>query len=96
MATAKSEIIKQLSRNYPNFPKKNLIKLFNIIIEEIVNALKRNERVELRDLVMLEAKKYKSKYARNPKNNEKIFVPEKKIVRFKCSKKWLEIINEKK
>ena len=33
--------------------------------------------------------------ARNPKTNEIIHVPEKKIVRLKISKKWQEIINEK-
>ena len=45
---------------------------------------------------MFEAKKYKAKYARNPKTNEKVFVPEKKIIRFKISQKWLNKINEKK
>ena len=43
---------------------------------------------------MFEAKKYKSKQARNPKTNEIIFVPEKKIIRFKISKKWAKKINE--
>ena len=45
---------------------------------------------------MFEAKKYNSKISRNPKTNEKVFVPEKKIIRLKISKKWAEEINEKK
>ena len=44
---------------------------------------------------MFEAKKYKSKLGRNPKTSERIVVPEKKIIRFKLSKKWQEKINEK-
>ena len=39
------------------------------------------------------AKKYKAKYARNPKTNEKVYVPEKKIVKFKSSSKWAKLIN---
>ena len=38
----------------------------------------------------------KAKYVRNPKTNEKVFVPEKKIIRLKISKKWAKEINEKK
>ena len=45
---------------------------------------------------MFEAKKYNSKISRNPKTNEKVFVPEKKIIRLKISKKWAKEINEKK
>lgn len=95
MARVKSEILKQLSNNYPNFPKKNLAKLFDIIIQEIINALKRNERVELRDNFTMEVRKQKSRISRNPKTNEKIFVPEKNSVHLKISKKWHKQINEK-
>ena len=70
MAAAKSEIIKKLNRNYPNFFKKDLIKLIDILMIEIKNSLKRKERVELRDIFTLEPKLQKAKYARNPKTNE--------------------------
>ena len=73
MSTNKSEIIKKLSNNYPNFIKKDLKKLFDILILEIKNSLKRHERVELRDVFTLEPKLRKSRMARNPKTNEKIF-----------------------
>ena len=65
-----------------------------IILENIKQSLKNSGRTELRDIVMFEAKKYNSKQARNPKTNEIIFVPEKKIIRFKTSKKWSKKINE--
>ena len=47
MATVKSELLKQLSKNYPNFLKKDLEKFTNII-QEIKLSLQRGERVELR------------------------------------------------
>ena len=95
MSIKKSDLIKHLSNNFPNFLKTDLTKLIDIVIDNIKVSLKKNERVELRDIFMFEAKKYKSKFARNPKTNEKILIPEKKIIRFKMSKKWQKIINEK-
>ena len=76
MPTNKSDIIRKLSNNYPNFFQKRLKKIFEIFIEEMKRSLKRQERVELRDVFSIEPKMYKSRYARNPKTNEKIFVKE--------------------
>ena len=96
MSTNKSEIIKKLSNNYPNFIKKDLKKLFDILILEIKNSLKRHERVELRDIFTLEPKLRKSRMARNPKTNEKIYVDEKYYISFRSSKKWTLAINNEK
>ena len=96
MSTNKSEIIKKLSNNYPNFIKKDLKKLFDILILEIKNSLKRHERVELRDVFTLEPKLRKSRIARNPKTNEKIYVDEKYYISFRSSKKWTLAINNEK
>ncbi len=94
MIINKSNLLKQLSDSFPNFFRKDLLKLVDITLDKIKTSLLNDERVELRDTFVLEAKKYKSKYARNPKTNEKIYIPEKKILRFKMSKKWQNKINE--
>lgn len=91
----KSNLIKQLSDNFPNFLRKDLTKLVDIILTNIKQSLKNNERVELRDIILIEAKRYKARKARNPKTNAAIYVPEKKIIRFKISKRWSDEINEK-
>ncbi len=96
MSVVKSDLIKKLAENYPNFLKKDLIKLFDITIYEMQEALKRNERVELREVFSLEPKKQKARISRNPKTNEKINTPEKKSISFKMSKEWTNKINEKK
>ena len=93
MALVKSQILKQLSSNYPNFLNKNLSKLIDIIISNMENALVRNERVELRDIFTLETKIQKARISRNPKTNEKVKVPEKRTVHFKMSKKWFKDLN---
>ena len=96
MSISKSEIIKRLNNNYPNFYKKDLTKLINIFISEIRNSLKRKNRVELRDVFTLETRLQKARYARNPKTNEKIFIKDKYNISFKSSKFWLKKINEEK
>ena len=95
MQINKSDLLKQFSDNFPNFIKKDLLKIIDIILEEIASSMKKGERVELRDVFMFETKIFKKRSARNPKTNEKIFVPEKKNIRFKLSKKWQTKINEK-
>ena len=77
MSASKSEITKKLANNYPNILKKDLEKLINVFFNEMRDTLKRNERVELRDVFSLETKLQKSKIARNPKTNEKIYIKEK-------------------
>jgi len=95
LSTNKSDLIKKLSNSFPSFLKKDLTKMVDIILTEAMKSLKNGERVELRDIITIEAKKYKSRNARNPKTNEIVHVPEKKIIRLKISKKWQELINEK-
>ena len=96
MSVVKSDLIKELADNYPNFLRKDLTKLVNIAIYEMQNALKRGERVELRDLFALEPRIQKERISRNPKTNEKINTPEKKAILFRMSKEWSKKINEKK
>ena len=94
MSISKSDIINKLAKNYPNFIRKDLVRLVDIFLTETKNALKRKERVELRDFFSLETKLYKAKFARNPKTNEKIYVNEKYGLIFKTSKTWAKQINE--
>ena len=95
MSVTKSDLIKELSKNYPNFLRRDLIKLFEITIYEMQEALKRNERVELRDVFSLEPRLQKARVSRNPKTNEKVNTEEKKSILFKMSKEWAKKINEK-
>ena len=59
-------------------------------------ALRRNERVELRDVFSIEPRIQKARISRNPKTNEKINTPAKKSILLKISKGWSKKINEKK
>ena len=96
MAIVKSKLIKQLLKNYPNFLKKDLEKVSNIIIEEIKKTLKRGERVELRTFGVFFTNTQKARISRNPKTGEKINTPEKKTIHFKMSKELFKKLNDEK
>ena len=95
MSFAKSDLIKELADSYPNFLRKDLIRLIDIALYEMINSLKRGERVELRDVFIIEPRIQKPGFKRNPKTGKTFFAKEKKKIFFKISKKWSKKINEK-
>ena len=66
MSVSKSDLIKELKIIYPNILKKDLLKIFDIFLNEIKLALKNNERVELRGWGIFYQKSQKSRNSRNP------------------------------
>ena len=93
MPITKSDLLNQLSKTYPNLFKKDLEKFLDIFINEIKEALKNNERVELRGWGVFSTKNQKSKTSRNPRTGEKVIVDEKKSINFKMSKDLFNEIN---
>ncbi len=96
MAIVKSNILKQLSKNYPNFLKKDLEKFVDIILNEIKHTLKRGERVEIRGFGVFFTNIQKARISRNPRTNEKINTPKKKSIHFKYAKDMFRKLNNEK
>ena len=93
MAVVKSNLLKQISNNFPNIFKKDLEKFTNIILSEIKQALKRGDRVELRGFGVFSTNIQKARISRNPKTGEKVDTPEKKTIHFKMSKELFKKLN---
>jgi len=93
LAIVKSKLLEQLSKNYPNFKKKDLEKFSNIIFEEIKKTLKRGERVELRNFGIFSTHIQKPRISRKPQTGEKIHTPKKKTIHFKMAKDLFKKIN---
>ena len=89
MSVVKSDLIKELTDSYPNFLKKDLTKLVDIIFYEMQDSLKRSERVELRDIFILDPRIQNEGIRRNPKTGEKVFVKKKRVLFLKCQKSGL-------
>ena len=97
MAIVKSDLLKQLKKNFPNFQSKDLERLISIVLNEIKESLKRGERVELRSsLGVFFTKIQKARISRNPKTSEKVNTPEKKTINFKMSRDLFKKLNNDK
>ena len=96
MDIVKSKFLKQLTINYPNFLKKDLEKFTDIILDEIKQALKRGNRVELRNFGIFFTNIQKQRISRNPKTGEKVNTPQKKTIHFKMSKELFKKLNNDK
>tara|TARA_Y100001970_G_C13541294_1_gene512383 strand:- start:260 stop:472 length:213 start_codon:yes stop_codon:yes gene_type:complete len=61
LGIVKSNLVNQLSDNYPNILKKDINKIVEIFLEEIKRTLKSERRVELRNFAVWYSKKQKKK-----------------------------------
>ena len=93
MAIVKSKLLLQLKKSYPNFLKKDLEKMVAVILDEIKQALKRGDRVELRGFGIFSTNTQKARISRNPRSGEKVNTPEKKIIHFKMAKEMFKKLN---
>jgi len=96
LAIVRSDLLKQLSKNYPNFLKKDLEKFTNLILKEIKQTLKRGERVELRGFGVFSTNIQKASIRRNPRTGEKVNVLQKKQIKWKMSKDLFKKLNNEK
>tara|TARA_B100001121_G_scaffold273739_1_gene261100 strand:- start:511 stop:792 length:282 start_codon:yes stop_codon:yes gene_type:complete len=88
-------LIKQLKEKNPQLNQIELENVLDTFCNEIKKALTNGKNVEIRGFGTFFIKRIKQKYsARNPKTGEIIYVPEKNKVRFRASKKLLELINK--
>ena len=93
MAIVKSKLLNQLKKSYPNFPKKDLEKVVSVVLNEIKQALKRGDRVELRGFGIFSTNVQKARISRNPKTGEKVNTLEKKTIHFKMAKEMFKKLN---
>ena len=92
---SKPRIIKELKIRNPNINKRDLEKIFELFLQEIIDSLLNKKSIEIRSLGTFFIKEMKEKkQARNPKTGENIYVPKKNKVRFRASKRLKELINK--
>ena len=94
MSVVKSQILEQLKKNYPKFPKKNLEKALDLVFDEIINGLSKGNNVEIRGFGTYKIVKRKARIGRNPKNSELVQIPQKKAIKWKMSKALFNKLNK--
>ncbi len=82
----KSELIEKLSEGNPHLMQRDVVKVVNVIFDEITNALTRGDRVELRGFGAFSVKHRPSRTGRNPRTGDQVEVTEKFVPYFKTGK----------
>ena len=90
----RSELVGILANQYPNILRKDIEKIISIVFDEISEALKRGENIEIRGFGTYKVVTRKARLGRNPKNSQTIQVPSKKALKWKMSKTLFNRLNK--
>ena len=74
--------------------RRDIEKIVEIIIFEMIGALCRNEAVEIRGWGRIKTSIRKARIGRNPKNSEIVQIPAKKAIKWKMSKTLYNRLNK--
>jgi integration host factor subunit beta len=82
----KSELVQKIAERYPELYQRDAENVVNAILDEIVEALSRGDRVEIRGFGAFSVKKRDARAGRNPRTGEQVEVAEKIVPVFKAGK----------
>ena len=90
----KSELVQKLCNMHPNLLRKDIEKIVEIITSKMIEALYRNEAVEIRGFGRFKTVMRKARIGRNPKNSKAVQIPTKKAIKWKMSKILFKRLNK--
>jgi integration host factor subunit beta len=86
----KSELIQRISSQNPHLYQRDVEKFLKAILDQIVVALARGDRVELRDFGVFSTRLRKARTCRNPRTGVAVSVAPKAVPSFKAAKEMRE------
>ncbi|WP_330629267.1 MULTISPECIES: integration host factor subunit beta [Thioclava] len=89
----RSELIAKIAEDNPHLFQRDVEKIVNTIFEEIIEAMARGDRVELRGFGAFSVKKRDARTGRNPRTGDSVDVNEKHVPFFKTGKLLRDRLN---
>ncbi|MFT4013531.1 MAG: integration host factor subunit beta [Paracoccus sp. (in: a-proteobacteria)] len=89
----RSELIQKISEENPHLFQRDVERIVNTVFEEVIDAMARGDRVELRGFGAFSVKKRDARQGRNPRTGESVSVDEKHVPFFKTGKLLRERLN---
>ena len=90
----KSELVQKLAIQSSHLYQRDLERIVNLVLDEIIGALKEGNRVELRGFGTFTAKERIARTGRNPLTGAAVEVAAKKAPAFKPGKEMREQLNK--
>ena len=81
----KNDIVRTLAEKY-ELEIASTRRVVQGTLDMVLDALLKGDKVELRNFGVFEVIERKGRIARNPKSREEVFIPERKVVKFKPGK----------
>ena len=91
----RSELIQKIADENPHLYQRDVERIVNTIFEEIIEAMARGDRVELRGFGAFSVKKRDARTGRNPRTGESVDVEQKYVPFFKTGKLLRDRLNGK-
>jgi integration host factor subunit beta len=88
----RAELVEHVTK-ISELSKKHAEIIVNTVFDSIIEALRNDEKIELRGFGSFRIRKRHSRVGRNPKTGARVEVPAKKIPYFKPGKELKELIN---
>jgi integration host factor subunit beta len=82
----RSELVQKIAEENPHLTQRHVERVLNTVFDEIINALAKGDRVELRGFGAFSVKSRDARIGRNPRTGESVKVENKKVPFFKTGK----------
>jgi integration host factor subunit beta len=89
----KSELVQHIATRNPHLYQRDVENIVNAILDEIVAAMARGDRVELRGFGAFSVKNRPARTGRNPRTGAHVSVDKKSVPFFKTGKEMRERLN---
>ena len=89
----RSELIQKISEENPHLFQRDVERIVNTVFEEVIDAMARGDRVELRGFGAFSVKRRDARQGRNPRTGESVSVDEKHVPFIKTGKLLRERLN---
>lgn len=89
----RSELVQKIADENPHLYQRDVERIVSTIFEEIIEAMSRGDRVELRGFGAFSVKKRDARTGRNPRTGESVDVEEKCVPFFKTGKLLRDRLN---
>ena len=90
----RSELIQKIADENPHLTLRHVERIVNTVFDEIIDALAKGERVELRGFGAFSVKAREARMGRNPRTGASVAVEEKKVPFFKTGKLLRDRLNK--
>ncbi len=92
----KNELIKKITEQFKPYSRKDIALVVQTVLDSMIDALKKNERIEIRGFGTLTIRKRKPRMGRNPKSGAPVTLGDRRVAFFKTGKELRLMVDGKK